>query len=66
MSTPIYNSLRDEHPAVTYLSQRDISLIISKGLANTVREKPRNPIEHFGTWLLNYSKMQKTQRTVDE
>ena len=64
MSNPIYESIKAEHTNVTYLSQPDISLIISKGLTETIREKPRNPIEHFGQWLLSYSKMQKKAREV--
>jgi hypothetical protein len=34
-------------------------LIISKGLAKTCRDKPRNPIEYFATWLIEYNNVQK-------
>jgi hypothetical protein len=50
----IYNSIQAEHPDVSYYKREDISLILSKGLATTVREQPRNPIEYFATWLQEY------------
>jgi hypothetical protein len=34
-------------------------MILSKGLACTVREQPRNPIEFFANWLVEYNKVQK-------
>lgn len=34
-------------------------MILSKGLATTVREQPRNPIEYFANWLTEYDKVQK-------
>ena len=34
-------------------------MILSKGLGVVCREKPRNPIEYFGNWLLKYSDVQK-------
>ena len=46
--------------------KEDISLIISKGLAVTVREQPHQPIEFFGRWLQNYSKVQKAARAQEE
>ena len=55
----IYEALKKEHPDVTYYKREDISLILSKGLAETCREQPRNPIEFFATWLLEYSEVQK-------
>jgi hypothetical protein len=55
MQASIYESLSKEHPDVTYYKREDISLILSKGLAQTCREKPRNPIEYFATWLQEYS-----------
>ena len=51
-----------EHPDVTYFSREDISLILSKGLANTCRHKPDKPIEYFANWLLEYSKVQKVAK----
>ena len=58
----IYESIRTEHPDVTYYKREDISLILSKGLSVTVREKPRNPIEYFSNWLLEYNQVQKKAR----
>jgi len=55
----VYDAIRHEHPDVTYASREDISLILSKGLAVTVRDKPRNPIEYFSNWLLEYDHVQK-------
>ena len=46
MQASIYESLSKEHPDVTYYKREDISLILSKGLAQTCREQPRNPIEY--------------------
>jgi hypothetical protein len=34
-------------------------MILSKGLATTVREQPRNPIEYFANWLIEYNQVQK-------
>lgn len=34
-------------------------MVISKGLATTVREQPRNPIEYFANWLIQYNQVQK-------
>ena len=53
-----YNCIEDEHLDVTFYKREDISLILSKGLAVTVREKPRNPIEYFSNWLLEYNNVQ--------
>ena len=55
----IYDCIKNEHPDVSYYKREDISLILSKGLSVTVREKPRNPIEYFSNWLLEYSQVQK-------
>jgi len=62
MQASIYESLSKEHPDVTYYKREDISLILSKGLAQTCREKPRNPIEYFATWLQEYSQVQKAAK----
>jgi hypothetical protein len=50
-----YYSISAEHKDVTYFKREDISLIISKGLASTVKVHPKNPIEYFATWLLEYN-----------
>ena len=51
--------LDKEHPDITYLKQEDIGLVLSKGLSETYKVRPRNPVEFFAKWLLNYSKTQK-------
>ena len=51
--------LDKEHPDITYLKQDDIGLVFSKGLSETYKVRPRNPVEFFAKWLLNYSKTQK-------
>lgn len=48
-----------QHPDIKYLMQEDIGVVISKGLAQTYETRPKNPIEFFGKWLLNYRKTQK-------
>jgi hypothetical protein len=48
--------LDKEHPDITYLKQDDIGLVLSKGLAETYRVRPKNPVDFFAKWLLNYSK----------
>ena len=48
--------LDKEHPDVTYLKKDDIGLVLSKGLSETFKLRPANPIEFFAKWLLNHSK----------
>ena len=64
--TEAYQSILKEHPDVTYFKKEDISLILSKGLATTCREQPRNPIEYFANWLMEYSKVQKVEKANKE
>ena len=52
-----YHSINAEHKDLTYIKREDISLIISKGLASTVKYHPRNPIEYFAKWLLEYNEI---------
>ena len=56
--------LDKEHPDITYLKQDDIGLVLSKGLSETYKVKPNNPVEFFAKWLLNYSKTQKMAHDV--
>ena len=39
-------------------------MILSKGLSTTVREQPRNPIEYFANWLLEYNNVQKKAKEL--
>jgi len=44
------------HPDIKYLMHDDIGAVIAKGLGETFQRNPKNPIEYFGKWLLNYKK----------
>lgn len=48
--------LDKEHPDIAYLKQDEIGLVLSKGLCETYKVKPKNPVEFFAKWLLNHSK----------
>ena len=58
----IYQTLQTEHPTVGYWKKEEISMVISKGLAQTCKEKPRNPVEFFAKWLLKYNTVQKAEK----
>ena len=51
------------HEDISYLMGDEIGGVICMGLADTVEAKPKNPVEFFAKWLLNY-RMQ--QRATDE
>ena len=55
----VYESLKKEHHDIAYYKREDICMILSKGLATTCENQPRNPIEYFGKWLMEYSNVQK-------
>jgi len=44
--------------------QDNIGVVISKGLADTFEKKPKNPIEHFAKWLLNFRQAQREADNV--
>jgi hypothetical protein len=44
-----------EHESITYLKQDQISKVLMKGLADTYKHKPGNPVDYFAKWLLNYN-----------
>ena len=48
-----------QHKDIKYLMQDDIGAVISKGLSETYEKRPKNPVEFFAKWLLNYKKTQK-------
>lgn len=60
-----YQSLQQEHPDISYWKRDDICLILSKGLGQTCREQPRNPIEYFANWLLEYNQVQKEAKLLE-
>ncbi len=55
--------LGPQHKDIKYLMQDHIGIVISKGLADTFENRPKNPIEHFAKWLLNY---RQTQRRIEQ
>ena len=55
--------LADPHPDVDYLRQQDISLVLSKALADTFKAQPLEPKMYFAKYLLNYA-AQKRQETA--
>jgi len=60
----VYKNIQGEHPEMDYYKRDDISLVLSKGLAVTCRQKPRNPIEFFGNWLNEYAEVQKKAKAL--
>lgn len=53
-----------EHADIKYLKQDDIGAVISKGLAATYENRPKNPVEYFAKWLLNHRKTVKEAQNV--
>ena len=47
--------LETPHPDVDYLKQQDISLVLSKALAETFKAKPLEPKKYFAKYLLNFA-----------
>jgi len=50
------------HPDSAYVMQDKIGLVIAKGLSVVVKEKPANPVDFFGKWLLHQSSIQKREK----
>lgn len=42
-----------------YLKSDEIGLVIAKGLATLYQEKPQNPVDYLGKWLLNVAHVQR-------
>jgi len=57
--------LDKEHPDITYLKQDEIGLVLSKGLSETYKARPKNPVEFFAKWLLNHAKTQSKAKEVN-
>ena len=49
-----------EHNDIKYLMKDEIGGVLCKGLAETVEANPKNPIEYFAKWLMNYKQTEKT------
>lgn len=56
----------EEHEDIKYLKSDDIGAVISKGLAATYENKPKNPVEYFAKWLLNHRKTVKEAQAILE
>jgi len=53
-----------EHPDINYLKQENISLVLSKALAETYKAQPNDPVQYFSKYLLNHAKIQKITAKV--
>ena len=53
-----------QHADIKYLKQDNIGIVISKGLTATYEQRPKNPIEFFAKWLLNYRQTQREAESV--
>lgn len=62
MSKPSKSSIRDAE----YLKQDEIGLVIAKAMAVTYKAQPANPIDFFAKWLLQQSKVAKSQQQQEE
>ena len=40
-----------------YLKSDEIGLVIAKGMATLYQEKPSNPVDYLGKWLLNVAQV---------
>jgi len=49
---------------VDYLKQQDISLVLSKALAETFKAQPLEPKKYFAQYLLNYAAQKRKQSDV--
>ena len=49
--------LNSNHPDVDYLRQANISLVLSKALAETFKAQPLEPRKYFAKYLLNYAQL---------
>ena len=56
-----------QHEDIKYLMRDDIGGVLCKGLAETVDAQPKNPVEFFAKWLLNYKKSEVTfEQEIDQ
>ena len=58
------NIMGPQHPDITYLQQDNIGAVIAKGLAATYEIRPKNPIEYFAKYLLNYKDTEELAQKV--
>ena len=62
MSKPSKQNIKDAE----YLKKDEIGLVIAKAMACTYKAQPANPIDYFAKWLLQQSKVAKTQAAQEE
>ena len=48
-----------EHEDIKYLKQEGISKLLMKGMAETYRKQPGNPVDYFAKWLLNQRRIER-------
>jgi len=53
--------LESTHPDIDYLRRQDISLVLSKALAETFKAKPLDPKRYFAKYLLNFAEQRKLE-----
>ena len=53
-----------EHGDIKYLKRDDIGAVMAKGLSETYQANPKNPVEFFAKWLLNYGKTDGASQEV--
>ena len=58
--------LSTNHPDVDYLRQADISLVLSKALAETFKAQPLEPRKYFAKYLLNYAEQKRREGQVSK
>ncbi|CAI2385810.1 unnamed protein product [Moneuplotes crassus] len=44
-----------EHPDIKYLKENEITPILMKGMAETYKSQPNNPVKFLAKWLINYN-----------
>ena len=54
----------EQHKDIKYLMQDEIGSVIAKGLSSTYETRPKNPIEYFAKWLLNYRQTEREAQNV--
>ena len=56
--------LSTPHKDVEYLSRHEISLVLSKALAETFKAKPLEPKKYFAKYLLNVATSKRLEHNV--
>jgi hypothetical protein len=55
-----------ENPDIAYIKRDDIGVVIAKGLANTYKAQPDNPVDYLAKWLLNFSNVKNEANNIVE